>query len=847
MRIPKSPVVTALIIAACTLIPTLATSASAQGSKADYQRADSLPGSWNTLVRNNDVRVKWLASGNPVYQYDLPDGSSQWRTVDLHTGTITPAFDTDQLEAQLKAQGFTITPRISWFDSIDDQIIFMLQDDPRLWSMDHAAQHLRALPADQLPAGIGLKPASITRTNGGGPPTSIFVINATDRTIQFQWLTTAGTPQTYATLKPGQSHTQGTYTNHAWRVIDESNQTLGAYLATEDPAVIIAQEHNQSAPTSKPEPEPDSKSDPLPNASPNNRFSIQLINRQLTLTDHTTDTHTTLTSDATESISYSNFIWSPDSTRFIATRTQHADERTVHIVESTPDDRTPDTLQPELIAFDYHKPGDQIDQPKPVLFDAINAQQIEIDNTPIGHTWWIDRYQWSPDSSAFFYLYNERGHQTLRVVRVHSSEGSSKIIVDESSDTFIDYSSKTYLNILHDRNELIWMSERSGYNHLYRFNATTGELINPITTGDWLVRSVDRIDETNQQIYIRVMGYYTDQDPYHIHYARVNFDGSGFTMLTDGDGTHRVSMNQLHDVYIDTFSRVDLPTVTQLRRSSDGTLIAELAKGDWFSLVEAGWNPPERFVSKGRDGKTDIWGFIQKPSNFDPSIKYPVIESIYAGPHGQHAPKSFAIWRSSRAISELGFITVHIDGMGTNWRSKAFHDVAWKNLKDAGFPDRIAWMKSAAEDRDWMDLTRVGIYGVSAGGQNAMGALLWHNDFYKAAVADCGCHDNRMDKIWWNEQWMGYPIDESYSASSNRDNAHLLEGDLLLTVGEIDQNVDPASTTQVVDALIKADKDFQYMVFPGLGHGTIGSPYGKRQMRDFFVRSLHGVEPRWEE
>jgi dipeptidyl aminopeptidase/acylaminoacyl peptidase len=202
--------------------------------------------------------------------------------------------------------------------------------------------------------------------------------------------------------------------------------------------------------------------------------------------------------------------------------------------------------------------------------------------------------------------------------------------------------------------------------------------------------------------------------------------------------------------------------------------------------------------------------------------------------------------QGSRSIAELGFITVHIDGMGTNWRSKAFHDVAWKNIKDAGFPDRIAWMKAAAETRPFMDIERVGIYGVSAGGQNAMAALLWHNDFYDAAVADCGCHDNRMDKIWWNEAWMGYPIDASYSASSNRDNAHLLEGDLLLTVGELDQNVDPASTMQVVDALIQADKDFEFINFPGLGHGTIGSPYGQRRMRDFFVRSLWDVEPRRE-
>jgi dipeptidyl aminopeptidase/acylaminoacyl peptidase len=532
---------------------------------------------------------------------------------------------------------------------------------------------------------------------------------------------------------------------------------------------------------------------------------------------------------------------------FVTMRVERALRREVHIVESTPGGLEPDTLQPKLITFDYTKPGDPIDQPRPVLFVADSLfKERPIDNTPIGDTWSINRIEWAPDSSAFYYLYNERGHQALRVVRVDAETGESRVVIDETSDTFINYSDKTYLNILHDRNQIIWMSERSGWNHLYRFDLSTGELINPITHGEWVVRSVEHFDPESGDLLLRVMGCHDDQDPYHVHYARVHIDGSGFTLLTEGDGTHDIEFSPNGAYYTDRYSRVDLPPVVELRRTSDGSKIATLAEADWSELISAGWNPPERFVAKGRDGETDIWGFIQYPTNFDLSNKYPVIESIYAGPHGFHVPKSFSIWRGSRSIAELGFITVHIDGMGTNWRSKAFHDVAWKNIKDAGFPDRIAWMKAAAETRPFMDIERVGIYGVSAGGQNAMAALLWHNDFYDAAVADCGCHDNRMDKIWWNEAWMGYPIDASYSASSNRDNAHLLEGDLLLTVGELDQNVDPASTMQVVDALIQADKDFEFINFPGLGHGTIGSPYGQRRMRDFFVRSLWDVEPRRE-
>jgi len=249
-------------------------------------------------------------------------------------------------------------------------------------------------------------------------------------------------------------------------------------------------------------------------------------------------------------------------------------------------------------------------------------------------------------------------------------------------------------------------------------------------------------------------------------------------------------------------------------------------------------------VARARDGVTDIYGVINRPTNFDPGKKYAVIENIYAGPQGAFVPKGFSTLNSMQGLAELGFIVVQTDGLGTSFRSKKFHDVCWKNLVDAGFPDRILWLKEAAAKYPSMDLTRVGIYGGSAGGQNALGALLTHGEFYKAAVADCGCHDNRMDKIWWNEQWMGWPIGKHYEEQSNVTLAHNLTGKLLLTVGELDKNVDPATTMQVVNALIKADKDFDLVVFPGAGHGAGGSPYGRRRMQDFFVRHLLGVEPR---
>ncbi|MBE7500951.1 MAG: S9 family peptidase [Verrucomicrobiales bacterium] len=253
---------------------------------------------------------------------------------------------------------------------------------------------------------------------------------------------------------------------------------------------------------------------------------------------------------------------------------------------------------------------------------------------------------------------------------------------------------------------------------------------------------------------------------------------------------------------------------------------------------------PERLVAPGRDGRTEIHGILIRPSRFDPARRYPVIEEIYAGPHGAHVPKEFGRLVRQHALAELGFVIVQIDGQGTNHRGKQFHDVCWQNLADAGFPDRVAWLRAAARTRAWMDLSRVGIYGGSAGGQNALRALLDHGDFYHVAVADCGCHDNRMDKIWWNEAWLGWPINDGYVRSSNVADAHKLQGKLLLIVGEVDTNVDPASTLQVADALIRADKDFDLLIMTSTNHGAAETPYASRRRMDFFVRHLLGVEPR---
>lgn len=577
--------------------------------------------------------------------------------------------------------------------------------------------------------------------------------------------------------------------------------------------------------------------------SPDGRWQVRLRDHNLQRIETATGQAQPLTTDGTSKHFYEGRgDWSPDSRWLIVWRTISGDEHWVHLIESSPRDQ----VEPKQHKYFYHKPGDRLPITKPVLMEIATGRVIAIDDALFPSPWSLTAGAWSADSRRFTFVDNERGHQTLRLIEVTVPDGSVRVLIDEQSPTFIDYAYKQYLHRMDETHEAIWMSERDGWNHLYLYDLTTGAVKQQITNGEWVVRGVDRVDETKRQIWFRAGGIDPQQDPYHVLYCRINFDGSGLVILTPGDGTHEVEYSPDGRFLIDRYSRVDLPPVTELRRSEDGSLVCELERADITDLEKLGWKMPQRFVTAGRDGKTPIYGVIFRPTNFDPAKKYPVVEQIYAGPHGSFVPKSFRAMQGAQALAELGFITVQIDGMGTSNRSKAFHDVAWKNLGDAGFPDRLLWMQAAAKAEPVMDLSRVGIYGGSAGGQSTVRGLLMYPDFYKVGVADCGCHDNRMDKVWWNELWMGYPVGPHYAEQSNVTQAHRLQGKLLLVVGELDRNVDPASTMQVVDALIRADKDFDLLVIPGAGHGAAESPYGKRRRADFLVRHLLHIEPRHE-
>ncbi|MCO6455971.1 MAG: DPP IV N-terminal domain-containing protein, partial [Pirellulaceae bacterium] len=576
-------------------------------------------------------------------------------------------------------------------------------------------------------------------------------------------------------------------------------------------------------------------------ASPDGRYRALIRDDNVWVRDQTDGQEFPLTQDGTPADTYqARFHWSPDSSRLLTLRTRPAETRTVHLIESAPGDQ----LQPRLHSLPYAKPGDPIDQSRPVVFDLASRQQIAISDGLFANPWNISRLRWQDDSASFDFLYNERGHQVVRLVRVDVPSGQARAVIDERSETFIDYAHKQFLHYVAGTNEMVWMSERDGWNHLYLVDGATGDVRQQITSGPWVVRGVERVDDQRRQVWFTAGGMDPREDPYHVHLCRVNLDGTGLVRLTAGDGTHDWRFSPDERFLLDTWSRVDQPPVTELRRVSDGSLVCELERADWTALLATGWRPPQRFVANGRDGQTKIHGILIRPSNFDPDRKYPVIEKIYAGPQSAYVPKAFGRHVREHALAELGFIVVQIDGMGTSHRSKAFHDVCWRNLGDSGFPDRIAWLRAAAAEHPELDLRRVGIFGGSAGGQNALRALLAHGDFYHVAVADCGCHDNRMDKIWWNELWMGWPVGPHYEQQSNVTQAHRLSGKLLLIVGEMDRNVDPASTLQVASRLIKAGKDFDLLLMPGVGHGAAETPYGNRRRMDFLVRHLWQVEPR---
>ncbi|MCI0498237.1 MAG: DPP IV N-terminal domain-containing protein [Planctomycetales bacterium] len=822
----------------------------AGGTQSDYRRAGELRSRFSGKVMAGALEPHWFADGT-MFWYQVATGphSHEFILVNPKIPQQRRAFDHDRLAAALVGQGVkdAAADRLE-LDKLEFDIpanTLGFQTDGKIWRCNlktYELQMISSVPEESLPAWRPEQaPGASTRT---GRQIYITFINRMENQAELFWLDPAGVRRSYGLLEPGRQRRQNTYGGHVWLVADPGGKPIAVYQAEDSNAEAIIgiepaspPQHRRNGPRY-----PRTERGRQPRAvSPDGSRQALIKDNNVWLRRIADGDEIQLTGDGTSDRPWiEQFYWSGDSAKVVAIRRTPGQEHKVFFVESSPKDQ----VQPKLHSIDYPKPGDAIDIDKPGLFDAQTGKQVPVSDDLFSNPWNISSIRWAPDSSRFTFLYNQRGHQVLRIVAVDASSGKAATLIEEKSDTFICYSSKYFCRYLDTSGEIIWMSERDGWNHLYLYDAKTGKVKNQITKGNWVVRDVVDVDADKRQIWFRAGGLYPQQDPYYIHYARINFDGSGLTMLTEGDGTHSIQFSPDREYLIDTWSRVNQPPVHELRRAEDGKPLCELGRADISGLLKVGWRAPEPFTAKGRDGQTDIYGIIIYPTVFDPNQSYPVIENIYAGPQGSFVPKGFDAFDGMMELAELGFILVRIDGMGTSNRSKTFHDVCWKNLADAGLPDRILWLKAAARKYPYMDISRVGIYGGSAGGQSAAGALMAHGDFYKVAVADCGCHDNRMDKIWWNEQWMGWPLGPEYEASSNVAMAKNMQGKLLLIVGEMDRNVDPASTMQVVNALIKADKDFDLLVVPGAGHGAGDGRYPSRRRADFFVRHLLGVEPR---
>jgi dipeptidyl-peptidase 4 len=601
--------------------------------------------------------------------------------------------------------------------------------------------------------------------------------------------------------------------------------------------------------------------------SPDGKLTAFVRNDNLFVRDVATGTERQLTTDGVKDFGYATdnagwahsdrsvVLWSPDSKRIATFQQDQRGVGEMYLVETA-------VGHPKLHAWKYPLPGDHVvttiqrviiqvetgkvvrlkmpaDQHRSMITDDIKTDSGELADA-----------QWSPDSTSLAFVSTARDHRQ-EILRVANPEtGDVRDVLTETVRTFFESGDGSgNWKYLPASNEVIWFSERDNWGQLYLYDLTSGALKTKITTGEGNVLALLRIDVKARQIYFVGVGREKGRDPYFRHLYRVGFDGAGLTLLTPEDADHDISLSPSGAFFVDAYSTMVVPPVTVLRNTA-GEVVVPLETADISKLVAAGWKPPIPFTVKARDGVTDLYGVMCRPSRLDETAKYPIVNYIYPGPQsGSVGSRSFgASRRDMQALAELGFVVVSIDGMGTPYRSKSFHEAYYANMGDNTLPDQIAGMKQLAERYPWIDIDRAGIYGHSGGGYATAAALLRHPDFFKVGVSQAGNHDNREYEDDWGEKWQGLLTKNadgttSYDDQANETHAKNLKGKLLLAHGTMDDNVPPYNTLLVVNELIKANKDFDLILFPNRTHGFGSEPYMTRRRWDYFVRYLLGAEP----
>lgn len=532
--------------------------------------------------------------------------------------------------------------------------------------------------------------------------------------------------------------------------------------------------------------------------------------------------------------------WSPDSRRLLTYLVDLRQAEKMYLL-----DFSIDTLfRPKLLSYYRGSPGDTtLVYNIAVLFDLDTGRETAIELPPIPHFIGVP-FSWTADSRQLYAVFAHRGFKQADVIRVEAATGQVEVLLSEKSETSVEYGKLVLQRIGEDK--LLVSSERDGWHHLYLHDRASGTLLNPVTQGDYVVKQLLHVDEEEGVLYFTAGGREAGRNPYHDHVYRVHLDGSGLQLLTPENAHHVVNLSPCKRYFVDNFSRPDLPTTSVVRRLQDGELLFPVSRADVSDLEAEGWQPPLPFQVKARDGITDIYGVIYLPYAFNSRKRYPLIDYSYTGPHTSIAPKAFrdALYNISLPLTAFGFAVVVVDGMGTAHRSRAFREVSYRNM-GYNLACHVAAIRQLAERHHWLDTTRIGIYGHSAGGYDAARGMLIYPDFYQVGVASAADHDHRMEKAWWPEMYMGYPVGDYYHEQSNVTQAHKLQGRLLIAHGAIDENVNPSATYKMAEYLIRAGKDFDMLILPGLSHsfGRSDGDYFTKVRWNYFIQHLLGAEP----